>query len=197
MGGNAFPLPAQRLSTPGAHALYAYARPRLAILVSGHIELVRYTLDKTDHGDIDVLCPCDWAGVGLKGLEKGVVMETSASNTAELDRDVAEVVSALVIESPKGEPGAEIIERHVDTGTVETECVPGHAEPGKDGVDGAKRVTTFCDSVARALQATQWIRNGYVISLAVPCHLVPGAEQVLGNRDVSVSELPPLTCAPG
>ena len=156
MGGNAFPIPAQRLSTSHLNALFAYAQARLATIFSGgEIKMPRYAINKGSHGDLDILCPCDWAGVGMKGQESGLVDYAS--------------------EIP---PGG-------DTESAVEKLTTGIGLP----TDPAK-LNAFCDRVARALGAVKWIRGGYEISTAVPCHLVPGAETDLPpSNDVSLRPL--------
>lgn len=157
MGGNAFPTPAQRLTTPHIKALFAYSQAKLAPLFPKGVDMLRHTLDKTDHGDIDLLCSCEWAGVGMKGLESGGI-DYGAEDTmaAQLDH-------SLKLDTPSG---------------------------ADDDEAEAKKITEFRKAVAGALGATKWLRSGYEISTAVPCHLVPGAE--LGPPDKEVSPLDPF-----
>ena len=158
MGGKAFPiLPAQRLSTDQFTALVTYAKTHLAALFPLGMEELRYTLDKADHGDVDMLCACEWAGIGMKGLETGGVDD---------EADLARMFGSKLLVGP-GEGGSEpVIELELER----------------------RRRRGFCEEVAKALGAVKWVRSGYEISNAIPCHLVPGAEHdSKPSKDVSDS----------
>ena len=166
MGGHAFRIPAQRLSTDQFTALVTHAKTRLATLFPGGMEALRYTVDKADHGDVDMLCACEWAGVGMKGLESGVGDE---------EVDLARAFGSKLIVGPGG-------------GEQEPQT-----EPETELEAEVRRVRGFCQEVAKAIGAVKWVRSGYEISNAIPCHLVPGAErESTPSNDVSDPSFVPL-----
>jgi len=143
MGGNAFPTPAHRLTSPQITALFAYAKSHLlAHLFPGDIEILKYTEEKVSHEDIDVLVPCEWA-VGMKGQETGLV---------EYNADT------LLIEASPSEvkKQAEAVKKDGFQETKEDLSheakKDGSGEVKTDGVDEATGFTAFCMSVATALK---------------------------------------------
>ena len=148
MGGNAFPTPAQRLTTPELNALVHHVRTRLLPIYPGGVEVLRHTLDKESHGDVDVRCAAEGWGVGMKGLERGVVGGSGEGKEAGGKTKVEEKGT------DEGGKGVEKTEQE----------------------NKAEMVTKASGALAVALGGTEWVRNGFEISTAVPCALIPGCE---------------------
>ena len=163
MGGSAFPTQARRLNTTELNALVNHVRTRLLPIYPGGVEVLRHTLDKESHGDVDVLGAAEGWGVGMKGLERGVV------GVIEEGKD----------SNAKGESGkTKVEEKGGDKGTDEG----GKGVEKTEQQNKAEMVTAASEALAVALGGTEWVRNGFEISTAVPCDLILGSEH---HREVS------------
>lgn len=141
MGGNAFPTPAKRLSTPQLDLLKAHAQDTVAPFFT-RVAPLRDVRTKADHGDLDLACGWDhhlawnWKGEdrGVMGSEGGDGLGGKIKSFSEVDARSAQPID-------------------------------GETKEEKE----KREMRIWCFDIAKACQAKEWVRRGSEISLAIPC----------------------------
>lgn len=143
MGGNAFPVPAKRLTTPQLDLLKARAQTAVKPFFT-RVEPLRDVRTKADHGDLDLICgwdhPLAW---GWKGEDRGVMGSEGGNGVGGKIKAIDEA-TARAAQAVEGE-SKEMTEK--------------------------REMRVWCFDIAKAAGAKEWTRRGPEISLAIPCSI--------------------------